>query len=140
MNACDFERELLALDPDAVDFVIRVDELVASLPPDGHESMLPSIFKFFEEHPRSDVGVPGTLVHITEHFWPKYKPLLLSSLARAPSYCAVLMTNRILNSELSDSERAEYIRALRAVVESSDAHQEVRNAAQHFIEYQAARG
>jgi hypothetical protein len=140
MNSRDFETELLSLDPTAADFLIRVDQLLAAVEPGVQESAVPAIFRFFEKHPLSDVGVPGTLVHFAEQFYPRYRAVHLHSLRTAPSYCAIIMANRVLNSELSISERAEYIGALMGILQNTGAPVEVRDAAQHFIDYQAQRG
>lgn len=134
-----FERELLALDPEAIDFVLKVDELVSEAESHGAE-LIPAIFRFFALNPLADIGLPGTLVHFTEQFYPSYKPLLLQSLRDSPSVHTVLMANRILNSELNASERAEYLDALRAAAKNTLAAPEVREQASHFVTYQHERG
>ena len=134
-----FEIRLLELNPRGDSFVLEVDKLVESVPPSYQASLIPAIFRFFEKYPLEDCGAPGTLVHLTEHFYPSYKGILLESLARAPSLNALLMVNRVLNSNLSEQEREEYFSALRGVAERVDIHQSLANQASRFISYQSQR-
>jgi len=135
-----FERKLLALDPEAVDFVLKVDELVSQAGDEHGAALVPSIFRFFAANPLADIGLPGTLVHFTEHFYPSYKPLLMESLRNSPSAHTVLMANRILNSKLNATERADYLEALRSAAQNPFAAPEVREQASHFVKYQHERG
>jgi len=135
-----FENKLLALDPEAVDFVLRVDELVSEAGDEHGARLVPPIFRFFAANPLADIGLPGTLVHFTEQFYPSYKHLLLESLRDSPSVHTVLMANRILNSKLDASERAEYLEALAAAALNPLAAPEVREQASHFVRYQRERG
>ena len=116
-NPQEFEHALMRLDPNEPDFVQRVDELVAGVPESVHSALIEPIFRFFEAHPLSDAGAPGTLVHLTEQFYPTYKDRLLESLRNRPSHNAILMTNRILNSRLSHEDRSAYMSALDDVSE-----------------------
>ena len=134
-----FEARLMELDPRDDEFVLSVDTLLESLPVECHESLIPAIFRFFEKYPLEDCGAPGTLVHLTEHFYPSYKSILLNSLARAPSYNAILMTNRILNSNLSAQERQEYLSALSDVAIQPSVNPVLAQQARHFIEHQAKK-
>lgn len=129
----------MALDPRNDEFVLSVDSLLESLPVECHESLIPAIFRFFEKHPLEDCGAPGTLVHLAEHFYPSYKSILLNSLARAPSYNAILMANRILNSNLSAQERQEYLSALSDVAIQPGVNPALAKQARHFIEHQAKK-
>ena len=135
-----FERGLSALDPDSDDFVLKIDELVQAVDAQHHVALIPAIFRYFEEHPLSEMGAPGTLVHLTEQFYPAYKHPLLRSLETKPSYNAILMTNRILNSDLSEVERNEYRCALVAVAENTSVSESLREEARHFSEHQRRRG
>jgi hypothetical protein len=135
----DFKGRLMSLDPSKVDFVTNVDELLESVSPEFHEKLIPAFFGFFEKYPLEDCGAPGSLVHLTEHFYPRYKPTLLESLVRAPSYNAILMTHRILNSQLAQNDRDEYMTALRSISNNSNIHPILVSHAQHFIEHQQKR-
>jgi len=136
----EFERSLTALDPEAVDFPLRVDELVGDAGGKFGAQLIPAIFRFFATHPIADVGLPGTLVHFTEQFYPGYKHLLLDSLKKSPSGSAILMANRVLNSKLSTLERKEYLDALAVVAANTQIALELRDEAAHFIAYQNGRG
>jgi hypothetical protein len=139
ITASEFESRLLALDPQAVDFEVQADELLTQANLLESNDLLISIFKFFEAHPSEDAGAPGSLVHFVEHYYPSYKATLLTSLSTCPSTGVVLMTNRILNSELSPSERLEYLSALERVMADPLAIPAVRDRAQHFLAYQHAK-
>jgi hypothetical protein len=97
----DFEKRLMVLDPIDDDFPYLVDELLDSIDQNYHQDLIPSIFKFFEENSLNDCGMPGTLVHFVEYFDPFYLEILIESIKRKPSYNTILMTNRILNSDLN---------------------------------------
>ena len=139
LTASNFEIHLLELDPREDSFVLRVDKLVESVPLSCQADLIPSIFRFFEKYPLEDCGAPGTLVHLTEHFYPSYKDILLESLARAPSLNALLLVNRMLNSDLPEQEREEYFSALRDVAERVDIHPSLANQASRFISYQSQK-
>ena len=139
ITASEFESRLLALDPQAVDFEVQADELLTQANLLESNDLLISIFKFFEAHPSEDAGAPGSFVHFVEHYYPSYKATLLTSLSTCPSTGVVLMTNRILNSELSPSERLEYLSALERVMADPLAIPAVRDRAQHFLAYQHAK-
>lgn len=124
----------MQLDPYADDFVIHADELVEQLDPEIADSVYPSVFEFFETAPDADCGAPGTLVHHVEHFYPNYLSALKESVMRKPSYNGVLMINRILNSELAETDRGELMKILRAVVADRSAPDEVIDMVEGFIE------
>ncbi|MEI4549480.1 hypothetical protein [Pseudoalteromonas spongiae] len=132
----EFEIRLMRVNPEEDNFALQIDELVESVPDELFEALIPSIFRFFEKHSLQDCGMPGTLVHLVEDFYPSYKSLLLDSLEKAPSLNAILMTNRILNSQLSPHERQEYTSALEAIRDNTNVHSELRKEAKEFIEYQ----
>ena len=136
----DFESALQVLDPQSDDFVLAVAELLGRVPESLREETIPSIFSFFEKHPLEDMGAPGSLVHFVEHSYPRYKEVLLASVRERPSYNAILMINRILNSQLTAAERHEYLSSLRAVVASPTCPKPLVSEARHFIDYQSGRG
>jgi len=133
----EFERRLNGFDPEKEDFVLQIDDLVASLSQDIAASVYEPIFHFFENHPKADCGAPGTLVHHVEEYYPNYVASLRDSVRRAPSYNGVLMINRILNSNISDEERTEYLNTLRSVVSKGTAPEEVRSMTKRFLDRQA---
>jgi hypothetical protein len=129
----EFEQKLRGLDPDEVDFVLSVDALVEELSPAIAPLVYEPILRFFEAHPEADCGAPGTLLHHVEAFYPNYALALRRSVRRVPSYNGVLMINRILNSKLSESERAEYLAILRSVIGDASAPATVRDMAERFL-------
>ena len=139
ISAEEFDRRLLAIDPQAVDFEPQIDELLAHVDLSKLDELLRSVFKFFEKHPLENAGAPGALVHFAEHYYPSYKARLFASLSASPSMAAIIMANRILNSSLSPSERIEYLSALEEVVANPKASPIVQDRAQHFLAYQSAR-
>lgn len=131
----EFEHQLFRLDPAATDFLLRVDELVEAVPEsDRNEGLIEPIFAFFEAHPLDDMGEPGTLVHLTEGFYPSYTERLLDSLRTQPSYNAILMANRILNGRLSDQERSKYMSALVETAKTPDLPRALQDLVHRFLE------
>ena len=127
-----FAERLQILDPESDDFVLQVDVLVEDLDPGLGAAVAPSILAYFEAHPNSDMGAPGTLIHYLESFYPSYVDALMESLSRKPSLNAVLMINRILNSpDIASRLRAELTRALEAAALSA-AHDVVRDLADKY--------
>lgn len=139
LSTREFEESIMSLDPTDDDFVLQVDNLVESVEEKNYEQLIPSIFRFFESHPLDDCGAPGTLVHLVENFYPNYKDSLLNSIKNSPNVVAILMVNRILNSNLSPQERDEYLSALNIVALNGEISDRLNNKAKHFIEYQASK-
>ena len=94
-SVADFSDQLSRLDPDDDAFVLHVDHLVNQTSPATLEVAYPAIFRFFEAHPEHDCGMPGTLVHMMEDYYPNYVDSLMESVERTPSTNTVLMVNRI---------------------------------------------
>lgn len=139
MSPEEFKAMLLSLDPAAVDFPLAVDRLIDQVDVAKHEILIEHIFELFERHPAEELGAPGSLVHFVESFYPTYVPRLIRSLNASPNASAVLMINRILNSDLGVSERSEYLGALAAVKANAHVHPDARALAEHFMEFQAKR-
>ena len=97
------------------------------------------VFRFFENYPEADVGNPGPLVHLLERKYPDYMEELLESLEIRPAYMAVFMLSRILNSELSENDRARYISLLKKISESKTAHDMAIQIAKETYDYQLER-
>ena len=129
-----FENELMRLNPDALDFILQVDELVGAVPESEQAALVEPIFKFFEANPLNDVGAPGTLVHLVERFYPSYSNRLLESLLTRPSHNTILMANRILNARLDAPERSRYMAALEHVVGVHGLPKVLRDYASHFLD------
>jgi hypothetical protein len=130
-----FSDRLNGLDPDDVAFVLHVDELVEQTSPATLEAAYPAIFRFFEAHPENDCGMPGTLVHMMEDYYPNYVDELLESVKRMPSTNTVLTVNRILNSDVEDDLRDRLIDCLRAARTHNDSPSLVRAEAQRYLDH-----
>ena len=100
-----FEERLNRLDPDDDEFELHVDELVEESSPALLELIYPAAFRFFESYPEHDCGMPGTLVHVMEEYYPNYVDELVASISRNPSTNTVWMANRILNADIDDGLR-----------------------------------
>jgi|GEM_PF-7123358 len=134
----EFETRLNRLDPDDTSFVLRTDELISDLAPSIADKIYSAILRFFERHPNSDCGAPGTLVHHMEEFYPNYVDALIESLNRRPSYNGALMVNRILNSDINPDSRSRLLAALNGVIKGDQqvgAH--VLEMVKGFIERQS---
>ena len=112
-SVADFSDQLNRLDPDDDAFVLQVDDLVEQTSPGTLEAAYPVIFRFFEAHPENDCGMPGTLVHMMEDYYPNYVESLMESAKRTPSTNTILMVNRILNSDVDGDLRDRLIECLR---------------------------
>jgi len=94
-----------------------------------------SIFKFMENNPVSDIGSPGPLVHLLEEHFPSYVPKLISSISKAPSITAIFMLHRILNSDVPEADRSQYIDLLYRVSKSDIFDVAVCNEAKEYYNF-----
>jgi hypothetical protein len=129
-----FAERLNAMDPDDDAFVLRVDDLVEKTNLRLLESIYPIVFRFFEAHPESYCGMPGTLVHVIEDYYPNYVDELIDSVSRAPSTNTVLMVNRILNSQIDSKLRHRLLQCLKDVTMQSNVSTLVQDEARSFWE------
>lgn len=139
MDVMQFELGLFKLKPDDDDFSYKVDQLVELVPEESRESLIPSIFKFFEHHPLDECGMPGPLIHLVEDYYPKYRTILLASLQKTPNSSSILMINRILNSSLSQEERSEYIASLEAVMNNENVNQQLQEEVSSYLDFQSGK-
>ena len=95
------------------------------------------IFGFIEMNPESDLGSPGPLVHLLENHYPKYVSRLIESLETKPTFTAVFMLNRILNSNLAAETKAQYLSLLMGIANNEDADSTAREQAKEFYEHQS---
>ena len=125
---------LAGLDPEADGFELQADQLVIGLDPMLGDAVCQPIFKFFEDHPLSYAGAPGTFIHHIETFYPAYVPALMQSVDRCPSVNTLLMANRILNSrDCGPQLRSEFLRLLQSVSESQTCEPDlVEHASRYF--------
>jgi hypothetical protein len=139
MQVDEFEKQLLLFNPynhELHEFQATTDELVDAVPQALQPELVPAIFRFFELYPLNEYGIPGTLVHLVEKFWPSYESVLLDSLARQPSRATISMMNRVLNSKLSDDARNSYTQALKQVAANTLIAPELSAYAQELVDYQ----
>ena len=100
------------------------------------ERAIPAMFAFLERHPDKEFGSPGPIVHELEAI-PGYEPFLRESLSRQPLAVTNWMVSRILNSDLTDSEREEWLEVLRKVTIHPLVDEFVREDAQEIVERHA---
>lgn len=131
-SVAEFEERLREIDPGDDHFDYKIGCLLKELAPDLGGSIYPVVFAYFEANPEVYCGVPGGLTHLVERY-PNYIPALKESVRRMPSQSAVLMINRLLNSELSEVERAEYMEILREVAKDESIPWEVAEAAEGYL-------
>jgi len=94
-----------------------------------------SIFKFMENNPVSDIGSPGPLVHLLEDHFPSYVSKLVNSINKAPSITTIFMLHRILNSDVTEPERSQYIDLFCRVSKSDSFNIAVCNEAKEYYDY-----
>lgn len=128
-----FSERLNQLDPDDVAFVLHVDSLVEQTSLTTLEVVYPVVFRYFEAHPENDCGMPGTLVHLLETYYPNYVEALIESIQRTPSANTVLMANRILNADADNALRCRLTECLRDASIDQKASPPVREAALRYL-------
>ena len=93
------------------------------------------ILRFMEDHPTTEYGQPGPLVHFVETLYEHgYEAELLASLSRRPVAHTVWMLNRIINDieDLAGLER--YRDAMRAAGQHPQTDEETRQNVEIFLE------
>jgi hypothetical protein len=104
-------------DNDAVYNLYNITEGFEALPDKAR--VIPAMFSLMERCVGADLGSPGPLVHCIESVGSEhYLAHLLDSLRRQPTYLTVWMVNRILNSEVPQTQRKQLLNSLEAVVEN----------------------
>jgi hypothetical protein len=135
-------NELDAFVPvDEVDNVGRLYEILDRLQPLAPElrtPVVPAILSLIERYPEAELGSPGPLVHELESI-PGYESFLRDSVLRQPADLNVWMVNRILNSEVSQDVRLDWLDVMSQVLKHSGASKEVQQTAADFLECQHSR-
>lgn len=124
--------ELSANDAENVSKLYGIFDGFRSL--EGRQLAMPAMFNLLERFPETELGSPGPLVHELEAI-AGYQSSLRESLHRQPANLTVWMVNRILNSELSDTEHAAWLAELKGVLSHERAAQSTRESARDFLEY-----
>jgi hypothetical protein len=117
-----------------------VDELAAevSVHPEGIAAV-GILLRLLETNPEVEWGSPGPVVHAVEKFFRKgYEPLLLESVARAPTSHTLWMVNRVANG-VDSGLREQFLAAMRAAESREDVAAEVRATATRFLEFQSKK-
>jgi len=96
-----------------------------------------NIFRFFQRNKNADLGSPGPLVHLLESHYPKYVPNLIASLESEPAELTVFMLHRIMNSNISTSDKEKYHKLLGAISSNPTADEAAKSEAKHYYEYHA---
>lgn len=105
-----------------------------ALGPELGGSVCQPFLEFFEAHPLSYAGAPGTFVHHIETFYPSYIPALVQSVTRRPSLNGILLMNRVLNSpDCGKQTREEFLRLLQAVAASETYEKELVELAARYL-------
>jgi hypothetical protein len=128
LEAEHFEEEV----PDYLHMLMGV---LKELP--SRERAIPEIFALMERLPDSDLGWPGPLGHALERM--NYTDELVASIRRRPTVLAILMVNRILNTDLPPERRQFYLDLLASVDGHPEANAAAREQARQFIEVQKGR-
>ena len=76
---------------------------------EGAEEILPAMFHFIEDMSHMDIGSPGPLVHYIEKFFPDYCDYLIVSVQRKPTNLTLWMCNRILNADIEEQRRNDFL-------------------------------
>ncbi len=122
-----------------VDRLHQIFDGFDNLPEEVRARAMPAMFSLLERNPEGEFGSPGPIVHALEDI-AGYQPLLRDSLARQPTYLTLWMVNRILNSNLSKTDRQAWLDCLNSVSEHPNAPAVVKDEAAAFIAHQAERG
>jgi hypothetical protein len=138
----EFICRLSALDPEELgdDLVYELGDLVETIEdhPDPRP-VFPAVFLFFEAHPDADLGMPGPLVHLLEGTYPGgYEELLVQSLARKPVSLTLWMANRLLNGNLPQEQKENFLGLLRKIAEDTSLGSHLRDEAHDFLDSQSA--
>ena len=119
------------------DFEYDSEEIMEKLEDEGAGmDAIEALLAMMERHPADDLGMPGAVVHFIERSYPKYIPMLISSIERKPALQTVWMLNRIINGS---DEKEKYLAILKNVSENASAETAVRELAISFLEFQSDR-
>jgi len=105
------------------------------LPVEERRKAIPDFFALFERFPEAELGNPGPLVHTLEAMGG-YESQLRESIVRVPSIYTVWMVNRILNTELPDPTRQEWMKVLERVQDNTETSDDIRGEAANLLQYQ----
>lgn len=120
---------------DSDDFEYDSEDIISEMEAEGAGfETVEALLGIMERHPLADFGMPGSMVHFIERFYPQFVPLLIDSVKRAPSLHTVWMLNRCINGA---SDKSELLSVLEGVINNENADNAVRDNAKEFFEYQS---
>ncbi len=99
------------------------------------EQAVPAMLGLLERFPDAELGNPGPIVHELEAI-AGYESQLLESLHRQPTFLTVWMVNRILNSDLTEHEKAIWLAELKAAGQHPKSSESTKECAEEFLEHQ----
>ena len=103
------------------------------------ERGIDTLFHLYERFPDDDgYGVFWSVLHGLEKL-PGYEPFLQASVRRVPMEFNLLMVNRILNSQLPNTQRQEWLSLLGEVEANPRSSKNAKEQARESIEYQSQR-
>ena len=92
------------------------------------------LFKFIEQHPLSDFGAPGSIVHYIETAYPMYFDDLMGSVERSPSLTGLWMMNRIANAPDSKDQLNSILELMRKIANDTKCDTVIREDAKNFAD------
>ncbi|MEP4545295.1 MAG: hypothetical protein ABJ000_03890 [Saccharospirillum sp.] len=133
LEAKDFDFNNAEMDgPERLDNLVR--DLLATNEP---ELATIQMFRLMERLNDSELGSPGPLVHALESL--DYRDALSESVQRCPTELSLWMLNRILNTDLSSTERVKYVDLLRRSSVHEKSTERVKEVARDFLQFQVAK-
>jgi hypothetical protein len=117
------------------DFVASSETLTTNWRESGNGlTAVEAVLRFMEDHPATDFGMPGPLVHFVETFFGKgYERKLAESISRKPTSHTVWMVNRVINGAKLPEQRKQMIEVLRAAKVNPMADQQAIVRIEHFL-------
>ncbi len=116
-----------------------LDELIAEASYHPGKDTVKALLQVFERFPEHDgYGVFWAIVHTLEGIG-NYESELVKSILRHPHEMSVLMLNRLINGGVREIDGKPIIDILNEVAVNSSFPNEIREKANHFIEYQQSR-
>jgi hypothetical protein len=99
------------------------------------EEIAAALFQLVERCPDTYFGNPGPIVHALESF-ADFETGLEASVKRRPVPSTIVMINRALNLQMTESKRKKWLNLLEESTYHPAANQTVRTEAQGILQYQ----
>ena len=121
----------------AADLELALYDLSDMLEGQELSDVLADIFGFYEKYPNIELGGPGPLATLVENSNKTYVPALLTSLGSSPTYVTVNMLARVVNTDISDLDRARYLDIIDVIAHSAEADEAAVATAKEYLEHRA---